>query len=311
LLLFAAAVSADSDTLADSTDGDSKSAVVSGALALVPTAGQWYTGAYVRGSLLAAGGLVGGLYTAFWHSEYMNLKPAVEALVDSAATLGDSVWYDTSYNQQTGTIDTTAWIAIGQQLDLAADSANIKLQQALVRRNNAAAWLAGTYVYSILQAMEHTGAFYSESPRSPSKAAMLSAVPGLGLGQMYNGELAKAGVIWTVQSSLAVMAYQYHKLMTLTEESIEKLENMATQQPNTTIDSQRRRELLARFSSQRSNFFRTRNTYLWYGILFYFYGIFDALVDAHLHDYPAQIALVPTRRGIAVDGAGMLLTFSF
>jgi hypothetical protein len=33
--------------------------------------------------------------------------------------------------------------------------------------------------------------------------------------------------------------------------------------------------------------------YLWYSILFYFYGILDAVVDAHLHDAGAKMKLEP------------------
>jgi hypothetical protein len=45
--------------------------------------------------------------------------------------------------------------------------------------------------------------------------------------------------------------------------------------------------------SFRQRSFTNRNMYLWYSIFFYFYSIFDSVVDAYLHDYPQKMKIAP------------------
>jgi hypothetical protein len=52
---------------------------------------------------------------------------------------------------------------------------------------------------------------------------------------------------------------------------------------------------------------RRRNLYLWYSIFFYFYGVLDAVVDAHLHDYDMQMRFEPK---VDAGGADMGLRLS-
>jgi hypothetical protein len=47
------------------------------------------------------------------------------------------------------------------------------------------------------------------------------------------------------------------------------------------------------WENRRKNAFRNRNMYLWYSLMFYFYGVLDAVVDAHLHDAGAKMKLEP------------------
>jgi hypothetical protein len=50
--------------------------------------------------------------------------------------------------------------------------------------------------------------------------------------------------------------------------------------------------------------------YLWYSFFFYFYGVFDAIVDAHLHDYHKKIRLNP-RFDPESDAVGGEVSFEF
>ena len=54
-----------------------------------------------------------------------------------------------------------------------------------------------------------------------------------------------------------------------------------------------RDEFAQRWSNEYNYAFKKRNTVLWYSIIFYFYGIFDAIVDAHMHDYIHKVRIEP------------------
>jgi len=45
--------------------------------------------------------------------------------------------------------------------------------------------------------------------------------------------------------------------------------------------------------SRRGEAFRNRNMWMWYSVAFYLYGIFDAWVDANLHDARVKMKLEP------------------
>jgi hypothetical protein len=149
-------------------------------------------------------------------------------------------------------------------------------------------WMAGIYYYNILDALHATGVFKDDSKKNPGLAGWLSAVPALGLGQFYNGEVSKAGMIFMTQFNLGYLAYNYHRLMRRCEEyELQALGDSLTYANYTA------KGYGNDWESRRKNAFRNRNMYLWYSILFYFYGILDAVVDAHLHDAGAKMKLEP------------------
>jgi len=154
-------------------------------------------------------------------------------------------------------------------------------------------WNTGLYLFNILDAVGCSGYFYSSSKKKPVLAAWLSAIPALGLGQFYNGSISKAGMIWMVQTMLLNMAYNYHRLM-----------NDCIEQQNMLADTTNWRSAYRDYPTEQTGYgnnwegkyneaFRRRNLYLWYAIFFYFYGVFDAVVDAHLHDYQMKIRMEP------------------
>lgn len=164
---------------------------------------------------------------------------------------------------------------------------------------HAVGWLSGSYLWNILNALQCSNAFHDDGPRVPARAAWLSAIPALGLGQIYNGSLSKAGMIWTVQTMLIYQSYNYHRLT------------------RNALNGLREAEAVDLFSGYESQWLgrydealRKRNMYLWYAIFFYFYGVFDAAVDAHLHDYRRKLRLEPVVDHQA-EAVGMNLRIDF
>lgn len=151
---------------------------------------------------------------------------------------------------------------------------------------NALSWMIGGYVFNVLDAINGTGIYKNSEYRSPVTAGWLAAVPGLGLGQIYNGSLSKAGMVIMAQVSLGVVAYDYHRLMRAAEINYSKSNESSGKN---VLDNQ----YLNDWKSKRSSAFQKRNTYLWYSVFFYLYGILDAVVDAHLHDYQEKMKLSP------------------
>jgi hypothetical protein len=128
------------------------------------------------------------------------------------------------------------------------------------------------------------------SPAARQRPGWLSAIPGLALGQIYNGSLDKAGLIFMTQCNLAYMIYNYITLMRVCENNLILLmirpikESKAPRAQATLKDS---------WNAKHNDAFRNRNMYLWYSLGLYLYGIFDAVVDAHLHDSGTKMKLEP------------------
>jgi hypothetical protein len=150
-------------------------------------------------------------------------------------------------------------------------------------------WTAGGYVFNILDAMGSSNFFNNSKEKKPGTAALLAAVPGLGLGQWYNGALSKAGMVMMGQISLGLMAYNSHRLMRQAEDNYGRLKARNAD----SVTQQVAQVYSERWSSSRSRAFTNRNMYLWYSIFFYGYSVFDAVVDAYLHQYSEKMKIQP------------------
>ncbi len=151
-------------------------------------------------------------------------------------------------------------------------------------------WLCVTalwHCYSLCDALAATGWNNDVRPRDPFIAGLLSAIPFSGGGQIYNGSFSKAGLLFAANGSLTYMAYNYHKLM-------KHCEKMALRYADTQDEADE--DIVLQWKGKQKSAFNLRNVYLWYDIVFYFYGIFDAVVDAHLHDLPVQMHFMPHRQ---------------
>ena len=167
------------------------------------------------------------------------------------------------------------------------------------------AWMGGFYYWNILDALKNTKFFMNDNSKKPSTAGWLAAIPALGLGQLYNSELSKAGMIFMVQANLAYMIYNYHTLMRICEDNLKKINSPFTRESK----DQAATELRGSWDSKRNDAFRNRNMWAWYSIAFYFYSIFDAIVDAHLHDAAKKMKLEPDL--LPGKGIGLNYTLKF
>lgn len=283
---------------------------LAGALSLAaPGSGQFHNRQFMKGLTFMAveAGLV--FYT-------LNRLDAADKYTDDIARLeavsqrlgADVFRFDTSTVVDSAgdtlvVIDTTD---TGTVYRMCADTARHKREELRTVGYQAAWWAATCYVYAFLDALEKTGYFVSDRKKNPTLAGWLSAIPGLGLGQIYNGKLSKAGMILMVQTSLGFMAYNNHRLMLRCDDALRRLDDRSGLEY--AVDLASGREFSREWETMRSDAFRTRNTYLWYSIFFYLYGIFDAVVDAHLHDFPARMRLEPDLQ-VPVQQVGMRLSF--
>ena len=157
------------------------------------------------------------------------------------------------------------------------------------RMQNAIALTLGGYLFNVLDAID--GSMVDEpKSRNPAMAGWLAAIPGMGLGQIYNGKLSKAGLFMTGQLTLGVMAYNNHRLMSRAEDGKARL---LKARELSDIGVNAYNEYNNEWDFQRNSAFRKRNTYLWYSLILYFVTIFDAMVDAHLSDYGQKMKVYP------------------
>jgi TM2 domain-containing membrane protein YozV len=244
---------------------------ISGIASIVlPGAGQFYTGHYVKALFF----------------------PALEATFVSMAWF----WHENaSYFNEKANVD-RAWQAWDQT---PSDKAAEYGEQALLDRYQAidsrfsqynfTGWAIGSHLFNVLNALQASNVFNDDRERNPGTAGLLAAVPGFGLGQFYNGSLSKAGMVIMGQTSLGLMAYNSHRLMNRATTQYARLndpkaDSLTIRLRNTYSDD---------WFSYLQRSFTSRNMYLWYSIFFYFYSIFDSVVDAYLHDYPQKMKIAP------------------
>lgn len=237
---------------------------------LLPGAGQFYTRQYFKGSIVMASEALTIGIALYWYDSYKTFGDKKKPLLLKA--------------------DTSSGAA---RLKLLNDAmmTEFDARRAKYRMINALAWSGGIYAYGFLNAIGKA-TIDDHSEKSSLKAGLLSAIPGLGLGQWYNGSISKAGLIFMGQMSLGVAAANYHRLMTKAEREKKKLDDLDTLDNKMFIEM-KNSGYLTRWENERQGAFKNRNAFLWYSIFYYMYGIFDAVVDAQLHDYPEKMKLYP------------------
>ncbi len=281
--------SSDSDST-QTTAGKIYDPVVCGALsAVIPGGGQFYSGHYLKaGSFIALEVITAGVAN-FWYRESRNRKEEAGIFKERGGLYREAAKIYTKWSDSMKLIgnETLAAGYADSALKKTAQAKNNEEQAAILnydagdaacRMYNAVSWMLGGYIYNILDGIGCSRFFIDEGERNPVKAAYLSAIPCLGLGQIYNGSPSKAGMIFMTQVSMGVLAFNYHRLMKDAQIHI-----------STSVDSSFNKDWEAR----RNSAFRNRNQWLWYSIAFYFYGILDAVVDAHLHDFKMKIRAYP------------------
>ena len=91
-----------------------------------------------------------------------------------------------------------------------------------------------------------------------------------------------------IQMDLAYVAINYHLIMKDCEKYEAAIDPRNADQYNLFKGPQ-----LDKWESRRTTAFRNRNMWMWYSFAFYLYGIFDAVVDANLHDARVKMKLEP------------------
>lgn len=245
--------------------------VCMGLSALLPGAGQFYTRHPLSGSFFVLAEVGTGIFG------FSNLA-LVHDDRDSASHYRALVVPES---------DTTHRAEFNE---LTASSFDFSAQRVSLRGTHGLFWMGGIYVFGIMDALDRSRFFVNDKPKNPVIAGWLSAVPCLGLGQLYNGSLSRAGMIWMFQGTLAFMAYNYEQQMLDAQKQFALVADPKNPQyafrNNAGIG-------LNAWDTRQSEAFRMRNTYLWYFLLSWVYGIFDAVVDAHLHDSNVQMRLEP------------------
>lgn len=246
---------------------------------VVPGAGQIYTGHYVKaGFFIALEALFIG-QAIYWRSNSeiadknaittlnRNMRPwtAMDSANRYKGRLDSAMNYEQFYLDRHGA------------MDMRFSSYNFTV------------WAVGTYVYNVLDAVNSSNYFKNSAFKKPGTAALLAAVPGLGLGQLYNGSISKAGMVTMSQFSLGAMAWNSNRLM----KNAEKHNLRLSVDPVDSLTKAVGAAYSAKWGSARYRAFTNRNMYLWYGIFFYLYSMFDATVDAYLHDYPNKMRIEP------------------
>ncbi len=246
-----------------------------GLSALLPGAGQAYTSAWIRGGSFFTAELITSLVMidrlGNWDEQKQNTEE-LNALVQQLQQRVDSA---------SGSVSDS--LALEQRLQenrISLKLSRYERKQAKYAAYHAIGWTAGIYVWNLMDALGASNYFKTTEPKKPVLAGWLSAIPGLGLGQIYNQAYSKAAMIWTIQTMLGLMAYDYNRLM---ESAAEYRSEYVPDNP----------EVAQVWQGRYNDAFTRRNMYLWYSVFFYFYGVFDAVVDAHLHDYPRQIRFEP------------------
>ncbi len=272
------------------TDGAPKIAynpfVVGGSSLLVPGAGQMYTRHYIKGGTFLASEALTASLAVYWFNDEKLKKSLTRDLINRNKS-------KTGKDSLSGICD----VAFFRHNELTSR----------YRAYNSLAWASGIYAFNLLDAIESSNIINKSGSRSPLVAGWLSTIPGLALGQWYNGSISKAGMIFMGQMSLGVMALNHHRLMRNAEKQIDLLD--LKNEHNTLLYSVKK-GYVTKWDFEQKSAFKARNSYLWYSLFFYFYGILDAVVDAHLHNYPEKMRVFPDLVPQS-EGAQMRLNVKF
>lgn len=270
---------------------------------IIPGTGQLYTKHPIKGGAFLAAELsfLGSAW--YWKDVAESRDIVLDRLQDSIEALR-ALGFREEFITEFDSLDpfdnmrAKNWQSL-HKLIAERDIYNFEKKEDLYRGYNALAWGIGIHVFNVYDAYESALVKKHEGTRNPKVAGWLSAIPGLGLGQIYNGAYSKAGMILMAQSALAVTVLNNNHLMKLAEDKALRYNDSSS------VEFRFESAYRSNWESKRNQNFRSRNTFLWYSIFFYFYGIFDAIVDAHLYDYPQKIDvkpdLIPQKDGISLN----------
>lgn len=260
---------------------------------LLPGGGQYYTGHYVRGGFLT------GIEGLLVYEVYFNKAFQKDRVLEQAEPFRDSVAMYTRFIMESRDRDSLRYYQ-DKRNDYASrvrEKSDKKMEQEDLRYAENA-WLFGVHLYGMLDAFGiwYNNNYRSVELRSMTTALALSLIPGL--GQIYNGEFGKAGLLYMgiIGASASISTSQ-----NMVEYYLDRKHFLEREKPGS--------EELDRITERVTYYRKNRNQYIWGLSLIYLYSIGDAVVDALLSDFdnPLHLALLPNFDG----GAQAVMSFDF
>ena len=259
----------------------------------IPGGAQFYTGHNVRGGFLLA--IEGGLAYEVLVNKPMQQRKRIR----ESQTSRDTAELVTKQLLDSGVYNATLYASLFRNLKRIRTNNDTKMKEEDLRRSETA-WAIGLHFYGL---MDGYGIWVHNQGRPTEKRSVRGAVwrgalvPGL--GQFYNGEYGKAGLLYMSFLGGVVSLNTRQGMVEYFQErkATAKLEGV-TGEEMTQIEE----DIL---------FFRKkRNQYIWGMALFYLYSIADAAVDAALGDFDSPLfwAIAPT---VNANGFNAELGFSF
>jgi hypothetical protein len=250
---------------------------------ILPGGAQIYSEHYVRGGFLI------GIELALVYEVFINKTFQQDRRFELARPLQDSVAFYNNLIRNTSDIE--ALTSLHSKRSVFINNikriSDKKMEEEDLRKAELA-WLVGLHVYGFIDGYgiwrNNRGRNFEQ--KSSKKAVLLALIPGL--GQMYNDEFGKAGLLYmgligaltSINTSQNVVDYYLERRRVMTAESASSTE----------ID----------YLTERITYYRkNRNQYIWGAALIYLYSIGDAFVDAMMSDFdnPVHFALLPNFKG--------------
>jgi hypothetical protein len=263
-------------------------------LSILPGGGQYYTGHYVRG------GFITGIEALLFYEVYINKSWQKDRVYEQAKPYQDSVAMVTESIMKNPDRDSLPSLLEKRKeyANRVRELSDKKMEQEDLRTAENA-WLFGLHLYGMFDAF---GIWYNNNHRSVEyrsmkKAVLLGIVPGL--GQMYNGEFGKAGLLYMsiIGATTSIITSQHMVNYYLKRKHVLGDED---------LNSEEYDKIVERVTYYRKN----RNQYIWGIALIYLYSLGDAAVDALLSDFdnPMHFALMPN---IGTGGASAVFSWDF
>ena len=262
-------------------------------LSILPGGGQYYTEHYVRG------GFITGIEALLIYEVYINKAWQKERVLEQAKPFQDSVSMYSKFIRDAQNRDSLAFYQNkrNEYANRVREKSDKKMEQEDLRYAENA-WLFGLHVYGMMDAFGiwYNNNYRSVELRSMTTALLLGLIPGL--GQMYNGEFGKAGLLYMGLIGAAASVYTSQNMVEYYLDRKHFLESEGSS-----------KEELERVKERVTYYRKNRNQYIWGGALIYLYSLGDAVVDALLSDFdnPVHMAVLPNFAG----GAQALFSFDF
>ncbi len=250
---------------------------VTTSLSIIPGGGQLFTHHITRGSIFLGMELLMGTQSYMrwnWYHQSFNGLNAATNRYDSLFAL----------NPVTNADSTILITALHEK-----KRAQFETEKQRIDWINWSGWFAGIYAWNLVDAAGCSNRFNGVENPTPKRAAWLSAIPFTGAGQFYNGQFYKGAMFSTVQLGCMFSAINFQRVMNHAEEIDNELSALPDSAYLRLANYGTRQEWSGKADAAR----RSRTMFMWYGVIFYLYGLADAAVDAHLHGFERRFQITP------------------